>query len=75
MKKIKVSPGQISLFCQVIYAGKNYESLKKAMICAMQDFYIKKIYPAKIIDTGKIYYFKDMKRFWTINGFFDQYIC
>jgi len=74
MKKIKTSPGQISIFGHIIYGNKIYNSLKDAMLCAMQDFYIKKVFPAKIISGNKTYYLRDMKEFWNINGFHDYYI-
>lgn len=72
--KSKVSPGQISLFCPVVYNNKNYKSLKEAMISAMQDFYIKKKYPPKINNLGKTYNLKNMRRFWLMNELFDQYV-
>lgn len=73
-RKIKTSPGQITIFDNIIYANNYYNNLKEAMISAMQDFYIRKKYPSKIITINNIYNLKAMKRFWQLHGLLDQCI-
>ena len=74
MKKNKISPGQLDIFSRVVYSNRCYANLKDAMLSAMQDFYIKKIYPEKIKTIDNVYAFREMKKFWEKHGFYDFYI-
>jgi hypothetical protein len=71
--KSKISPGQLTIFEQIVYGDKNYKNLRDAMICAIQDFYIKKIFPSNIIATNNIYDLKAMKKYWRLYEIYNIY--
>lgn len=74
-RKSKNNTGQLSIFDQIVYAGRSYNDLKKAMIEAMQDFYLRNKYPRKIITPSKVYDFQAIKDYWNRYELYDIYVC
>lgn len=62
--KIVTAPMQLGIFDVIMYAGRRYFDLQSAMISAMQDFYVRKILPPKIVEGSREYNLRDMKRYW-----------
>lgn len=71
--RYKQSPGQLSLFGQVLYFDRKFDVLKDAMKAAFFDFYAYGKYPVKIEAGGNVYRFREMKKFWDIHGFYELY--
>ena len=74
-RRCEISPGQLTIFDHAVYANQPYKNLKDAMIQAMQDFYIRKIYPRKIITINNVYDLKSMKKFWQLYDLYNLYVC